>query len=319
MNDTTNHGSMRSRARRLTVRKIWAGVAFRMDAALSILLLAGISSYCQASQPHVGPLLVDVDIADSGAYWHGSATYKIVEYPESWVQRLASAKVLYYRNHVDNTFHYGEWFPYGGAGGLTQALYGDVDQKLRTINRVITGTENPTLGTLYKQGIGDDNTDNNAGKRRSQELMCLFLDDSKLYGDWSDLAHTPGVESYPPGSTCLSIPSHPDEDDCLFDAGTAAIDLGTVMSGGSKTGSVRLTYVCSSGGTFRIGVLGPDKGKMTGEAGVASLRTSSGPLPAKLEGGAGVKHSVDLYADFVGKAGWAGVLSIHGVLTIEMD
>ncbi|WP_421254361.1 hypothetical protein [Aeromonas sp. 600948] len=273
-----------------------------------------------ADAKHVGPKLIAVNVNQGQGYWLGTATYKMVEYPDQWLEKLKGARGWYYSTHICNAERNGTWTFTSSYSPVTFPVSDDPATKLMKMNSAITRRwgEEPEEGAVYTVGIGDNTTDNNGGAIRSQEALCPGLVGAPTFGDWSDLKHTPTIETYPPGQACLSIPSTPG-DDCFFDTPNAAIDLGAVQAGGSKTGKASLSYVCSAGGTFRIGVLGPDKGKISGEAGVAYLRTSSGPLPAKIEGGAGVKHTVDLYADFVGTAGWTGALLMSGVLTVEME
>ncbi|HDZ8857688.1 TPA: hypothetical protein RUW97_004115 [Aeromonas dhakensis] len=302
----------------LNQAKVTSATRANVAAATLVTTILCLTVTWPAAAKNVGPKLVAVEVVKGPGYWNGTATFEMVEYPDQWMEKLKGARGWAYRSHICNTLRHGIWTLSTVDAPVDFRPEDDVATKLQAMNRAVGEWGNPVEGAVYKMRFGDNNTDNNAGAVRGQEALCPSLLGAPWFGDLSDLKHTPTLETYPPGQQCFSIPTN-DSDDCFFDTPNAAIDLGAVQAGGSKTGKVSLSYVCSAGGTFRIGVLGPDKGKITGEAGVAYLRTSSGPLPAKLEGGAGVKHTVDLYADFVGTAGWTGALLMSGVLTVEME
>lgn len=275
-----------------------------------------------AAPVYVGPQLQEVEqiVPNRENHWVAKITYIAVPYEPEWVAVLGSATALFYQHHLDNTWAYGRWAVFDYRGGIeTITLKGTPEQKLASINKEIFHTDSPVPGMIGITGTSDNNTDNNSNLPRAPEAVCTYLNTAKIYGDVNDLKHVPAMETYPPGSPCKTFPPRGDSNDCMFSLPAATIDLGTIGQGGGKTGYVGLEYTCTGAGSFTMSVLGIDKGKISGTYGVATLRTESGPLPAKVEAGAGVKHMVTVYADFVAAGGKTGAFSYTAPLLIELD
>ncbi len=233
----------------------------------------------------------------------GPTLYK---YLESQTHFSASTAI-----HITST-SLGERYDLRGTGASVGFKQGDPKGALAAINRLMFGTDTPSVGAVSSGHKTEIHIDYGSCLKKGSNV-CVGGTTAPEGSAWQPPLGVP-INPFPYDRPCRTVPEG--KDYCFFGQPSATVDLGTVMSGREATGKTSVAMQCHGGGGDYTVSLSNGGGGITDETGTFSVSVNGKGLPAAVHGPSGTTN-LDIGVTGKMTPGWTGPITVSGVLILD--